>query len=534
MDKLLTTKKKILIGLLFLFFLYLPLGKVNALPDAQSEREKVIILFKEIPEPEVIIKQGGTVKIKFNIIPAIAAEVPKEAILALEKEPSVKLIEPDYIISAFPIEREPKVPRSYESASENSPVDPAVAARWNLKSEGINAEAAWSNYSVNGNGIKIAILDTGVDYTAADLDKNYLGGYDFVNSDNDPKDDNDHGTFVASVSVGEGEEKIVGAAYDSSYYALKVLDRKGDGYVSDVISGIEWATTNGADIISMSFGGYDYSSAFELAVNNSYASGTVLVAASGNEGYDYSAYPAAFAKVISVGAHAQDQTIPSWSNGAVDLVAPGVYVVSMDRNGVLWYVSGTSIATPHVSAEIALEKQYANIQSKSFNNSYYWQTIKQSALSLGYPVSRQGEGKGNTDKAVNLQANNWYLDYSVAYLDYALIYNGLPAYYIGQDMHYQINVTNNQDKSIKNLKITAIQAYYGHQGDSQLPGTSTEEFLININPGETITLDDYYSIPVGTYAGNDRTELIFEIDSYQPRAIILRNATAGLWCPPNQ
>jgi len=243
-------------------------------------------------------------------------------------------------------------------------------------------------YPNKGTGIYIAVLDTGIDYTHPELGENYAGGYDFVNSDSDPKDDHGHGTHVSgTIAAEDNTEGVIGVAPEAKIYAVKVLDQKGVGSYSDVIAGIEWAVLgpdglegNGDDskIISMSLGGGSDSQALHDAVDAAYQKGVLLVAAAGNNGdgepYDEDtwSYPAAYSSVIAVGATDEDDALASFSTSAgyLELSAPGVniystmptYDVTLTSSGPPWsrysknydYMSGTSMACPHVSGTAAL------------------------------------------------------------------------------------------------------------------------------------------------------------------------------------
>jgi hypothetical protein len=312
-------------------------------------KERIIVRFKDEAKVDTSLvgKHGGKLIRTFTSIKGLVCEMPQGKLAALQSEGAVKHTFPDATVR---IEPGWKIP-----AEENEPakkegggISPesytgSVTVRWNNLEAGMNTKAAWDNYGLDGSGVKIAFLDTGVNYNLTNLYDSYLGGTDFVEDDGDPLTINtneDHGTEVISLAVGRGISKVVGVAYRVSFYAVKMMDTNGAGFVSDAISGIEWALTEPrrADIISMSFGVYDVEpglkEAFEAACNYAYSQGIALVAASGNEGYSYSQYPAAFDNVISVGAHAEDQTLYNYggysSNGGVDIVAPGARVYSVD------------------------------------------------------------------------------------------------------------------------------------------------------------------------------------------------------------
>lgn len=243
----------------------------------------------------------------------------------------------------------------------------------------VDAEQVWGGAenaadvipgNVAGQGVKVAILDTGIDYTHPDLDGVYAGGYDFVANDADPKDENGHGTHCAGIVAAEDNGiGVIGTAPKASIYAVRVLDAQGSGTISDIVAGIDWAIDNNMDIISMSLGASSGDSSLEAAINRAYNAGVVVVAASGNDGREGISYPARYTNAIAVGAIDSNHQLASFSNYGPeqDVVAPGVNIYStMPTYSVTltswWYgysnnydqMSGTSMATPMVAGVCAL------------------------------------------------------------------------------------------------------------------------------------------------------------------------------------
>jgi hypothetical protein len=193
-----------------------------------------------------------------------------------------------------------------------------------------------------GAGIKVAIIDTGVDGSHSELEGRVVGGYDFVNKHEGCNDDNGHGTHVAGLIAGES----VGAAPAASLYAAKVLDARGSGNEANVAQGIDWAIENKVNLINMSLGsGYPSPLEREL-LKAATAKGIVVFAAAGNEGRGKS-YPAAYPGVISVAAVDRNNEHAPFSNidETVDISAPGVDIVSCVPGGYAKH-SGTSMASP--------------------------------------------------------------------------------------------------------------------------------------------------------------------------------------------
>jgi len=282
---------------------------------------------------------GGEARHSYRFVPAAAANLSETQISRLRADPRVAYIEEDGMVHAL---------------------DPELDSSWGVKHIG----AGNVHPSNKGTGIKVAIIDTGIDYTHPDLDDNYKGGYDFRNNDDNPMDDHGHGTHCAgTIAAKDNGEGVIGVAPEAFIYGVKVLSSSGSGYLSDVVAGIEWAAENGMDIISMSLGtDYNYQT-LQNACNQAAAAGVILVAAAGN---DYSIrrgserdtvdYPARYSSVIAVGATGNTDTKASFSSTglALELAAPGVDIKSTYRGGGYAFGSGTSMACPHVAGTAAL------------------------------------------------------------------------------------------------------------------------------------------------------------------------------------
>ena len=258
-----------------------------------------------------------------------------------------------------------------------------------------------------GSGIRVGVLDTGIDYTHPDLDANYAGGYDFVNSDADPMDDHYHGTLVAGAigaeDNGDNNEGVVGVAPLVRLYALKVLDYRGIGYESDIIAALEWAVVNDIDVANMSFGASTASIAFNNAVTDAYNSGLLLVAAAGNSGKcngqgDKVLFPARFNQVVAVAATNQWDGRPCWSSTGpdVELAAPGSGITSTDLSGGYRSVSGTSVASPHVAGTAALVLASGDLTDQDgdgdVDNGDVRLKLQSTAEDIGLPATWAGYG----------------------------------------------------------------------------------------------------------------------------------------------
>lgn len=223
----------------------------------------------------------------------------------------------------------------------------------------INAPEQWQQ-GRTGKDVVIAVIDTGVDYNHPDLRANIIGGKDFTGK-GDYMDGNSHGTHVCgTIAAANNGSGIVGVAPDAKILALKALDDNGAGDMSNVIAAIKYATDYGVDIISMSLGGPG-SPALHRAVKDAVAKGIILICAAGNEGdgdpnTEELSYPGAYAEVIEVGAIDFNGKLAYFSNTnhEVDILAPGVNILSTYPNGQYAKLDGTSMATPHMTGAVAL------------------------------------------------------------------------------------------------------------------------------------------------------------------------------------
>jgi len=286
----------------------------------------------------------------------------------------------------------------------------------------INADDAWQLHDalgdrITGKGVKIALLDTGVDYNHPDLKDNYKDGYDFVNDDYDPMDDQGHGTHCAGIALGTGEASnydYVGVAPEADLYMYKVLDQEGVGTSSWFLDGLEKAVEDGADIISISAGSEDPGSPddpLSLAVDNAVESGVVVVVAAGNDGDPMTiSSPGTSLEAITVGSRYKNGGVsdsssrgPVYYNGTYytkpDVVAPGESITSAINDARLYSTkSGTSMATPHVAGAAALLLQV----HPDWSPEKVKTVLMDNAIDLGEDPNAQGNGSINVSASLNL------------------------------------------------------------------------------------------------------------------------------------
>jgi subtilisin family serine protease len=316
---------------------------VGVAAQAQApERVNVLITFRQLPgaaEQALVRGAGGQVRYAYRLVPGIAASLPAPAVAALQNNPSVLAIEPDGRVEAY---------------------DAELDFTWGVARLG---SGAIHGSGVSGAGVRVAVFDSGLEYTHFELAHAFAGGHDFVNGDDDPADDNGHGTHVSgTIAAADNDQWVVGAAPGVQLFAIKILDAAGQGNFSDVIAGLQWAVDQGVHVTNHSYGSSgDPGTLVAQAFANSAAAGLLHVAAAGNTGNcrgtgNNVGYPARYDDVIAVAAtdSADNRACFSSTGPAVEVAAPGDIILSTYPSGQFAYGSGTSMASPHVAGAAAL------------------------------------------------------------------------------------------------------------------------------------------------------------------------------------
>jgi subtilisin family serine protease len=224
---------------------------------------------------------------------------------------------------------------------------------WGLKTVG--AEIAWKK--TKGKGIKVAVLDTGVDADHPDLVENVKASVDFTGSKYGAEDMQGHGSHCAGIIGGSMDGRgMVGVAPEVELYCAKVLGDNGTGGFDAIMKGIKWAIEQEVDVISMSLGiASRPPEIVHTVIKQAIAKGIIILAATGNENGEV-CWPARYDEVIAVSAIDQHLDRASFSNYGIqnEISAPGVDIVSTYKNGTYARLSGTSMATPLVAGATAL------------------------------------------------------------------------------------------------------------------------------------------------------------------------------------
>ena len=369
----------------------LPSSALAAAPpnrEANGEPVQVIVRFSEPPgraAHDAIRATGGTVRHTYRRFPLVAAAVPERALEGLRRNPLVESVELDGRLVAFD-----HGPDTGDLEYENA---------WGVEHIGTPAVHA---AGIRGAGIQVAVIDTGIDYihdqppsaeppvVDPEFLGNYVGGEDFTSEtefgpmtlDGDPMDDNGHGTHVSGTLAAEKNGYLVsGVAPEVDLFALKILRADGTGWYSNLIAALEWIIdynvahpgAGAIDVVNMSVGSHDVSAELANAISATAATGTILVAASGNVdpfnweevfyGCDV-AYPAAYPEVFATTFTNQNNALtgPSCTGPEVDFASPGEGIASpvpvgdcmlCSPDGYM-FLDGTSMASPHLAGTVAL------------------------------------------------------------------------------------------------------------------------------------------------------------------------------------
>jgi subtilisin family serine protease len=403
-------------GIVPLFMVFLIIVAILPL-TAQSQNSPVgssvstyIVVFKDTPGvsaaassnmvADLVSSYGGNVKYRYSIINGMAVTIPDSQLSELSSLPNVKYVEKDGRVQ---IQLNESVPH-------------------------IGVDQVW-DLGYDGSGIKVCVIDTGIDANHPDLNNGKVIAWaDFVNGLNSmPYDDHGHGTHVSSIIAGTGNASgglYKGVAPGVSLMGVKVLDGTANGWISDVIEGINWATENHAQIISLSLGNKSHNQSMDDAIDNAVSQGIVAVISAGNNGDDYGTIkcPADDPNAITVGALDKNDVITSFSSRGptwdghlkpdVTNIGMGVHAARAWYNSIPTYpsgsypiddyyttMSGTSMAAPMTSGVVALMWQ----KNPSLTPAQVQYVLQRTAIPLGseQPNNVYGWGRVCANYAVD-------------------------------------------------------------------------------------------------------------------------------------
>ncbi len=271
----------------------------------------------------------------------LAGENVAAAVNRLARDPDVEYAQPNFRYYASAVPNDTNYATLWGLNNTGQTIASAVYATNNPGTAGrdIGAQEGW-DLNTDCSSVRVAVIDTGVNYNHTDLDGNMWAGvgYDFVDTDADPMDLHGHGTHVAGAIGAEGNNAsgIAGVCWDAEIMAVRVLGATGSGFTSDVVQGIDYAVANGARVINMSLGGANYDAALAASVLAASNAGVVILAAAGNDGTSNNVvaqYPCNLpgANVVCVGALDQSYALATFSNYGsltVDVGAPGTNIRS--------------------------------------------------------------------------------------------------------------------------------------------------------------------------------------------------------------
>jgi thermitase len=367
--------------------------------SAQSVRGEVVVKFKDARSRQAMLQKMGLRTVsKVNRLEAVVVKSanPAQTIAALKQDSSVLYAEPNYIAKAIGVVN-PAPRLGFGIRSE----DELLSKLWGM--EKTEAAKAWA-VTTGSPEVKIAVVDTGIDYNHPDFGSRVAKGYDFINNDEDAMDDHYHGTHCAgTIGAGINNGGVVGMAPNVSMLAVKVLSRSGSGSYAGVANGIIYAADQGSQIISMSLGGPAGSALVEDAVKHAIGKGSLVVAAMGNDNSERPSYPAAAPGVMAVGATTSSDQRSSFSNFGkhISVGAPGSDILSTVPGGKYRSLSGTSMACPHTAGLAGLVKS----ANPDFTAEQIQAQIEKSADDLGNQGFDKyfGHGRINAARAVSAQ-----------------------------------------------------------------------------------------------------------------------------------
>ncbi len=349
----------------------------NMIPGKDYVENEVLVSAASEEEAKTIAAAYNAELVSFNghfAVLRLSGITVRDAVIAgMNLKYALPPVDPNYIITLDPVEYvDASVPIEDQNSAGwlpskhdwadwawNDPLITNPSGNYQYMHDMVNSYAAWGQ--TTGWSPLVAVIDTGVDYNHEDLN-NVQKGYDYADNDSDPMDENGHGTHCAGIIAAELGNSVGGAgiAPNASILAVRVLNASGSGTDAQICNGIYYAANYGADVLSMSLGGYGYSNAKQNAVNYARQQGATVIAAMGNDGTNVKQYPAALDGVIAVASVNPSGERAPYSNYGkwCDIAAPGsdIWSTTPGDNYECW--DGTSMATPVVAGAAAMYISY--------------------------------------------------------------------------------------------------------------------------------------------------------------------------------
>ncbi len=454
MEKIKRIIKIFTVSLLALFFAGGLIWHVaEAAPQGEASREEVLVGLEDTFTSEdygFIEARGGEVVNELENINVLVVELPEKAV--------------DRAMEAW--DRSPRI--SY--VEENGEMHALGEGSWGT--ERIGSREAQEKST--GEGVKVGILDSGIDVNHEALKDNIAGGEAIVECSPHPHcdepwdDDHGHGTHVAG-TAGSVNEKI-GVATEVELYSIKVLDRNARGSVSDVSEGIIWAADNDMEVINMSLGSSSdsYGNTIREAVEYANEEGVIQIAAAGNNNLeeDSVVYPAAFEEVIAVSATNEDDEMAEFSSigPEVEFAAPGADIYSAWEGGRYYEGNGTSMASPHVTGVAALVLAMEGYETEEEVR----EPLQDTAEDIGFDENKQGYGLINAAEAVGVEVEDRH-DISITHFEGDTVTKGEKAEieitvenagdfdYVGDDS-VEVNIVNDDTEDVLLEKEVALES----------------------------------------------------------------------------
>jgi subtilisin family serine protease len=409
---------------------------------------------------------------------------------------------------------------NYQFELAATPNDTNFSSLWGMTR--INAPQAWDR-TVGSRSIVVAVIDTGVDYNHPDLAANIwrntreiagngidddgngfrddTRGWDFANNDNNPMDDQGHGTHVAGTigAVGNNRQGVTGVAWNVQIMPLKFLTATGGGTTLNAVRAINYAVANGARILNNSWGGGGFDMALNNAIANARSRGVIFVAAAGNESNNNDSrptYPANYNhdNVVSVAATDSADRLANFSNfgrSTVDIAAPGVNILSTARGGGYVSMSGTSMAAPHVAGAAALVwSQNPSMSYSQVINALY----SSSDVISGLTTTVAGGRRLNVGRAVTPVTRDVTREYN---------WSGSMSINDNTTNTYRFNIAENVRIDDIDIRLNLTHTYVGDLIISLTSPSGRSATLFNRRGGSGDNLSNTrFNDEAGTFIGN--------------------------------